>query len=456
MRLKIAGGRVFDPAQGWHGEVRDLYLEGERLVSRLPRVDKVIEARDQAVVAGGIDLRGHLATYGLNFLRLWGMMPSPAKLGEAYAALGYTHVHEPFLTQTTAAYVHRELAALPVVDGSASLVVNLREMDLRLKDEDKLAEVMETLRFLLENTRALNYRVVEPWVRHRQEFYRHRNIPVDKGLEILARLAQEGQTTFLLETSPEILRTALPQPSAFHLSGVGAALEDDELAAAAAAHLEKGASMDLGLIWPQRTAPGDSPPLLVDLGQSRPMSLGPSTDPARARRALKLALTLKENQAAFSGAGIGATVEHYPDFFAWLGDPEARRLFWGDEVSPECYGFSQWVWATRTLPARLLGLADRGHLRPGARADLALFDWPAGSEDRWPRRVKRCRMLIKGGEVVVENYRLVRPEVKKAIYFRSTGAQSTPLVAELCGFRSFRAENLWSWDELAGAAWVKV
>ena len=37
MRLKIAGGRVFDPAQGWQGEVRDLYVDGDRLVSRLPR-----------------------------------------------------------------------------------------------------------------------------------------------------------------------------------------------------------------------------------------------------------------------------------------------------------------------------------------------------------------------------------------------------------------------------------
>jgi len=33
VRLKIAQGRVFDPAQGWEGEVRDLYIDGDRIVS---------------------------------------------------------------------------------------------------------------------------------------------------------------------------------------------------------------------------------------------------------------------------------------------------------------------------------------------------------------------------------------------------------------------------------------
>ena len=98
MRLKIAGGRLYDPTCGWDGEAGDLYIEDGRLVAPLPEVDREIEARGQIVTPAGIELRGQVATYGLNFLRLTNGAPSLRELGESYALLGYTHVHEPFLT----------------------------------------------------------------------------------------------------------------------------------------------------------------------------------------------------------------------------------------------------------------------------------------------------------------------------------------------------------------------
>jgi len=458
VRLKIAQGRVFDPAQGWEGEVRDLYIDGDRIVSRLPQVDAVVEAQGQLVVPGGIDLRGQTATYGLNFLRLWGELPTPGKLGEAYAALGYTHVHEPFLTLATAAYVHRELTALPVVDASASLVINLRDLDLWLKDADKLAEVAETLQFFLEQTRALNLRVVEPWVRHRQEFYAYRTLSLEETLEVLARLAEVLQTTLLVEASPEVLRAALPEPRAFHLAALGPALTADDLVEAALAHLEQGTTADWGLIWP-RAYPGiNGLPVQVDLGFWRSLSLAPPAAQDQARRALTLALAYEGAQAAFSGAGaMQGPVADYPRFFAWLGDGEARQEFWGEAVSPRQYSFLEWIWATRTLPARLLGLADRGHLGPGARADVALFEpAPGGAQALWPTWVGRCRTLLKGGLVVVKDFNLIRPHVPRATCYRRTGAEATALVAELCQYRSFRQENLWVPEDLDGATWAGV
>ncbi len=456
MRCKIAGGRVFDPAQGWQGEVRDLYLDGDRIVPHLPQVETIIDAKNLAVVPGGIDLRGQVATYGVNFLRLWGVVPAPGKLGERYATLGYTHVHEPFLTLATAGYVHRELAALPVVDVSASLVVNLRDLDLWLREGEKLAEVAETLQFFLEKTRALNFRVVEPWVRHRQEVYAHRTLPQEAALEVLTRLAENLHMTLMLEASPELLQATLPEPRAFHLAALGAALATDDLQEAALTHLERGASADLGLMWPQSVSGKNGVPVTMDLGLCQFLDLAPSIERDRARRALSLALAVEQAPAAFSGAGASqAGVEHYADFFAWLGDVKARQEFWGEEISPRQYSFSQWLTITRTLPARLLGLEDRGHLGPGARADVALFDWPAREEERWPDQVRRCRTLIKAGTVVVENYQVVRPHVTKIAWYRRTGAESTALVEELCQYRSFRPENLWAPADLE-AVWMEV
>jgi formylmethanofuran dehydrogenase subunit A len=457
MRCKIAGGRVFDPAQGWQGEVRDLYLDGDRIVAHLPKVETVIDARNQAVVAGGIDLRGQVATFGLNFLRLWGGVPGPAKLGETYAALGYTHVHEPFLTLATAGYVHRELAALPVVDVSASLVINLRDLDLWLRDGARRGELAETLNFFLEKTRALNFRVAEPWVQHRQEVYAHRNLSLPAALEVLAWLAGELRTTLMVEASPELLRAGLPEPRAFHLAGVGAALTGDDLTESALAHLERGASLDLGLIWPQEGSGINGIPIQADVGLGRPLNFAAPATRDQARRALGLALAAEGTNAAFSGAAAAlAPLEHYADLFSWLGDGEARRKFWGEELSPRRFSFPEWLWATRILPARLLGLADRGHLGAGARADVALFDWPAGAAGRWPEQVRGCRTLIKAGVVVVENSRLVRPEVPKAAWYRRTGAEATSMVNELCQFRSFRPENLWAAAETGAGAWMGV
>jgi formylmethanofuran dehydrogenase subunit A len=451
MRLKIAGGRLYDPASTLEGEVRDLYIHGDRLVPRLAKVDRVIQAQGQVVVAAGIELRGQVATFGLNYLRLRGRAPSPREMGESYAALGYTHVHEPFLTLVTANYVQRELAALPVVDTSASLVLNLRDLDLWLGSPDRLGEVGQTLNFLLDRTRSLNLRVVEPYVRYRQEVYFHRTLNREKALEILADLARAQNLTLTLEASPEVLGAELPEPRLFHLGALGPALTKDALIQAALAHLKKGATADLGLMDPSLQRPREVP-ARMDLGWFKPLDLDPATTQASARRALLLALEYQGPHLAFSGAGLAqAPMTAYARLFSWLWDPEARRRHWGEELTSRQYSLSQWVWATRTLPARLLGLTDRGHLSPGARADVALYDLPPEAPvSEWSRHLTRCRTLIKAGEVVRDNFSLVKPDVPRAAYYRASEAAAGPLWTELCQYRSLRPENLGVQEGLAG------
>jgi formylmethanofuran dehydrogenase subunit A len=455
MRLKIAGGRLYDPTCGWDGAPGDLYIEDGRLVAPLPEVDREIEARGQIVTPAGIELRGQVATYGLNFLRLTNGAPSLRDLGESYALLGYTHVHEPFLTAGTAAYVQRQLAGLPVVDTSASLVVNLREFDQWLRSPESLEEVGQTLLHLLDETRALNFRVVEPFVRYQQDFYAHRTMEPEKALEVLARLARITGAPLSVEASPEVLRANLPDPAAFHLAALGPALTADDLVAAALAHLEAGATGDLGLMLPGRKDGPTRLPVTIDLGWFRPLDLNPPDDEAAGRRALALALGCPGSQAAFSGAGqTQAPVAEYPRLFSWLWDHAARRQDWHDDLGARRYSLSEWVWATRSLPARLLGLEDRGRLSLGARADVAIYDLPASAPPgQWHHYLGRCRTLLKAGEVVVDNFSLVNPEAPRATYYRQTGAEATPMLAEICQFQSLRRENLWVKEGLGGP-WV--
>jgi formylmethanofuran dehydrogenase subunit A len=457
MRLKIAGGRLYDPTCGWDGEAGDLYIEDGRLVAPLAEVDREIGVRGQIVTPAGIELRGQVATYGLNFLRLINGAPSLRELGESYALLGYTHVHEPFLTAWTAGYAQRQLAGLPVVDTSASLVLNLRDLDLWLRSPERLQEVGETLLYLLEETRALNFRVVEPFVRYRQGFYAHRTIEPERALDVLADLARLTGAPLALEASPEVLRARLPEPGAFHLAALGPALTEDGLVEAALAHLEAGATGDLGLMLPAPQAGQTRLPVRIEMGWFGPLDLNPSADEAAGRRALALALCCRGTQMAFSGAGpVQAPVTEYPRLFSWLWDHAARRQDWGDDLGAGRYSLSEWVWATRSLPARLLGLEDRGRLSPGARADVAIYDVPTyAPPGQWHHYLGRCRTLVKAGEVVVDNFSLVHPEVARATYYRQPGAEATAMLEEICQFQSLRRENLWVREGLGGP-WVGV
>lgn len=453
MQIKITGGRLYDPAQGLDGVRQDLFIKGDRIVSSLKKTDRVISAEGRVVVPGGIDLRGQVATYGLNFLRLWDGFPSLQELGRLYAAVGYTHVHEPFLTLYTAGYVHRQLAAIPLVDTSASLVLNLRDLDDSLKSPEQLAELAQTLKSLQEKTRTLDFRLLEPFVRYRQSFYSHRTLDTAQTLEALTGLAREGDLRFTLEASPEVLELPFPEPGLFHLAALGRAVVDDRLLELALARLAEGVSADMGFESPTADSPLDGKPLKIDLGGYFPLNLNPAARDLLS--ALRLALAYQGPGLAFSlGGPVKNPLEEFPPLLSWLCDRRARPLVDKKELTDREFSLMDWVWATRTLPAKILGLADRGHLAPGARADAAIFDLPPEIPPAsWAQYFGTCHTLLKAGEVVRENYELVAPETPKATYYRRTGAAEGPLLAEICQYRSIRPENLWVPEELGGA-WV--
>jgi formylmethanofuran dehydrogenase subunit A len=68
------------------------------------------------------------------------------------------------------------------------------------------------------------------------------------------------------------------------------------------------------------------------------------------------------------------------------------------------YGWSDVAAMTRSGPARLLGLADRGHLRPGARADIAVYR----DDPNRTAMLSAATLVLKGGEVVVKEGAVVR------------------------------------------------
>jgi formylmethanofuran dehydrogenase subunit A len=251
-----------------------------------------------------------------------------------------------------------------------------------------------------------------------------------------------------LEASPELLSWPFPEPARFHLSGLSRGLVGEAEAEAARGLLAAGATGDLGL----SLAGPAAPPVYVELGGYAPRCLTARPGAAEVARAVTLALDFPGRGLAFSGLGPLSRLEQdFPTLLAWLGEPERRPWAEGARDSRR-WTILDWAYATRYLPAELLGLRDRGRLTPGARADIALYDLPP---EGGLGSLSRCRTLIKAGRVVIRDYVLVDPDVPRQTLFRQPEAAETPLFQELSRAYSFRPETLGALEHLGGP-WAEV
>jgi formylmethanofuran dehydrogenase subunit A len=110
----------------------------------------------------------------------------------------------------------------------------------------------------------------------------------------------------------------------------------------------------------------------------------------------------------------GAPFTRYPEILHLLMDAEERGR-WMERLPKSAmemttlpdlkreYSLYEIATMTRAAPAQLLGLSDRGHLGPGALADVAVYDDIA---DR-TAMFRRASFLLKSGKLVVRNGQVV-------------------------------------------------
>ncbi len=121
----------------------------------------------------------------------------------------------------------------------------------------------------------------------------------------------------------------------------------------------------------------------------------------------------------------GAPFTRYPEILHLLMDANERGR-WIERLPksaiemttlPELkreYSLSEIATMTRAAPARLLGLADRGHLGPGALADVAVYD------DRSDRTAmfRSAHLVFKSGEIVVRDGAMTNPRPGRTLAVR--------------------------------------
>jgi formylmethanofuran dehydrogenase subunit A len=188
-QLRIAGGTVYDPANGINGDVRDICIADGRIVADLPPGAPTLDAAGMVVMPGGVDIHSHVAGSSVNLARRLlpeehaadpaaapilrdgepqarsgsgGTVPSTFTTGYRYAGLGYTTVFDAAVAPVAARHSHLELDDTPIVDGGFFVLLGNDEYLLRLIAAGDRARAREYAAWLLGAAGAYAIKVVNP------------------------------------------------------------------------------------------------------------------------------------------------------------------------------------------------------------------------------------------------------------------------------------------------------
>ncbi len=181
--LRIKGGKVYDPANNINGVVKDICIDGGRIVADVEG-GRVIDATGMIVFPGGVDIHTHVAGAALNFARamtpenhrhaakflhsperrmgIGGPTPTTFATGYLYAGMGYTTVVEAAVPVLSAKHTHEELRDTPIIDKACCVLMANNEimMDLLEAGEDERAR--EVVAWLIWAAKGYGVKAVNP------------------------------------------------------------------------------------------------------------------------------------------------------------------------------------------------------------------------------------------------------------------------------------------------------
>jgi formylmethanofuran dehydrogenase subunit A len=187
--LRIAGGTVYDPANGVDGVVRDVCMEGERIVAELPSSAPRLDARGMVVMPGGVDIHAHFASSACNHARrlvpeehaadpipapklldgeglarsgTGGTLPSTYSTAYRYAGLGYTTAFDAAVAPIMARHSHHELDDTPILDAGFFALMGNDEYLLRQIAAGERDRARDYAAWLLGATGAYAIKIVNP------------------------------------------------------------------------------------------------------------------------------------------------------------------------------------------------------------------------------------------------------------------------------------------------------
>jgi formylmethanofuran dehydrogenase subunit A len=181
--LRITGGKVYDPANGIHGEVRDVCISDGRIVANVEG-GRTIDATGMVVFPGGVDVHTHVAGAALNFARamipedhrraaifrhtpgrragLGGATPTTFATGYLYAGMGWTTVNEAAVPILSAKHTHEELRDTPLVDKTCCVLLANNEIVLDLLEAGEVERARHVVAWQIWAAKAYGVKAVNP------------------------------------------------------------------------------------------------------------------------------------------------------------------------------------------------------------------------------------------------------------------------------------------------------
>lgn len=510
MLIKLSGAKVYDPANSVNGELRDVYVDGGKIVSpdSGARVDKEYDLKGRVIMAGAIDPHTHIGGGKVTIARTLmpedhqidevahteltragtgHALPSTMITGYRYAEMGYTAGFEPAVLPANARQAHMELGDTPMIDKGGFVMMGSDDFILRLISEKKDFELIKDyIAWTMHAAQAIAVKIVNPGGISAFKF-NQRKLDLDERhpyydltprdiVVTLARALTELGVTHPVhvhgcnlgipgnvESTLATIRAADGLPLhlthiQFHSYGIEGDRHFSSGAARIAELLNKNpnVSIDVGqvLFGQTCTASGDSMRLYAGAKHADPKrwvvmdiecDAGCGIVPFRYRdksfvHALQWAIGLETFLLCEDPWRIFLTTDHpngapffcYPHLIRLLMDRGFRQDMM-QKVNPDAlkysslptlnreYSLYEIAILTRAGPARSLGLKDRGHLGPGASADITVYFDKADREAMFTKP----ELVFKNGELIVRDGKVIkvvqgathvaRPEYDKAI-----------------------------------------
>jgi formylmethanofuran dehydrogenase subunit A len=181
--LRITGGKVYDPANGLDGVVKDICIADGRIVENVEG-GRTIDAGGMIVFPGGVDVHTHVAGGAINFARamtpedhrrtmafirsqttrsgIGGMAPTTFATGYLYAGMGWTTLNEAAVPIISAKHTHEELSDVPIVDKCSCVLMANNEIVLDLLEAGEMERAKQIVAWQIWASKAYGVKAVNP------------------------------------------------------------------------------------------------------------------------------------------------------------------------------------------------------------------------------------------------------------------------------------------------------
>jgi formylmethanofuran dehydrogenase subunit A len=182
--LRITGGKVYDPANGIDGQIKDVCIGDNGQFVASVEGGRTIDATGMIVFPGGVDVHTHVAGGAINFARamtpedhrrtqafmrtktrrsgLGGMAPTTFATGYLYAGMGFTTLNEAAVPVLSARHTHEELADIPIVDKASLTLMANNEIMLDQLEKGEYERAKQVVAWYLWAAKSYGIKAVNP------------------------------------------------------------------------------------------------------------------------------------------------------------------------------------------------------------------------------------------------------------------------------------------------------